>query len=217
MLSSIDGRIEGSVLGNVINAVDYEETGAKLKGDSWICGRTTMQMHFAEKKPFISKAGKSAGKLSVYIAQQAKSYAISVDTEGKLRWKSSDIDGDHLICVVSERAPADYLSYLEEKGISYIVSGKKAVNLCEAVTLLREMFGIKRLLLEGGGNINGGFLEAGLIDEISLLLVPGIDGRHDVPTVFDGMNPKLKSGIKLELNSVTKRKNGTLWLRYKII
>jgi riboflavin biosynthesis pyrimidine reductase len=34
---------------------------------------------------------------------------------------------------------------------------------------------IRRLLLEGGGHINGAFLQAGLVDEISLLLVPGVD------------------------------------------
>jgi hypothetical protein len=31
-----------------------------------------------------------------------------VDTLGKLRWLSGDLDGDHLVCVVSERVPADY-------------------------------------------------------------------------------------------------------------
>ncbi|MBS1857447.1 MAG: dihydrofolate reductase family protein [Acidobacteria bacterium] len=47
-------------------------------------------------------------------------------------------------------------------------------------------FGVRRLLLEGGGHINGAFLEAGLLDEVGLLIAPEIDGRHDVPAVFDG-------------------------------
>ena len=45
------------------------------------------------------------------------------------------------------------------------------------------------LLPEGGGHINGAFLEAGLVDELSLLIAPGIDGRHDIPAVFDGISP----------------------------
>ena len=216
MLSSIDGRIEGGVLNEVIPGGEYESTGAELKGNAWVCGRTTMQLHFAEKKLFASKTSKKAGPRPVHVARRARNYAISIDTHGKLRWADSDIDGDHLICVVSERAPEDYLAMLHAKDISYIVSGKQSVNLTKAVDLLGRYFGIKRLLLEGGGNINGAFLQEGLVDEVSLLVVPGIDGRHDIPTVFDGMNPKLTSAVRLKLTSITRRKKDTLWLRYEV-
>ncbi len=217
MLSSIDGRIDGSFLGNVIPGGDYEATGAKLRGNAWICGRTTMQLHFALKKPFVPRSGKPAGRRPVFVAKQAKSYAVAVDTTGRLAWRNGDVYGDHLICVVSERAAADYLETLRAKGISYIVAGRRSVDLTRAVGLLRKHFGIRRLLLEGGGNINGGFLQAGLIDELSLLLVPGVDGRREIPTVFDGMIPGRRRSDGMKLVSVTKRKGGTLWLRYKFV
>src|SRR3954453_22391116 len=54
---------------------------------------------------------------------RAKSYAVAVDTVGKLRWSSADIDGDHLISILSERVSAEYLAVLRDLGISYIVSG----------------------------------------------------------------------------------------------
>ena len=53
MLSSVDGKIDGASLEAVTPDGQYEKTGAILKGDAWICGRTTMQQHFAGKKPFI--------------------------------------------------------------------------------------------------------------------------------------------------------------------
>ncbi|HTY09624.1 MAG TPA: dihydrofolate reductase family protein [Bacteroidota bacterium] len=217
MLSSIDGRIDGKILDRVIARGEYETTGAELKGDAWICGRTTMQLHFADKRPFVSRSRKPSGPQPVFVATRAKSYAVAVDTTGKLRWSSNDIDGDHLVCIVSERAPLDYLTMLRGRKISYIVTGRSSVDLAKAVQLLHEHFGIKRLLLEGGGNINGAFLDAGLIDELSLLLVPGIDGRREIPTVFDGMNPKRRHGTALRLLSAAKRKGGTLWLRYQTI
>ena len=43
------------------------------------------------------------------------SYAISVDTLGKLRWASNDLDGDHLTCLLSEQVPEDYLSMLRSR------------------------------------------------------------------------------------------------------
>jgi riboflavin biosynthesis pyrimidine reductase len=216
MASSLDRKIDGSALSSVMADGEYEATGAKLKGDAWICGRTTMQQHFADKKPFVSKSRKPAGPRPVFVAQRAKSYAISVDTRGKLRWESDNLDGDHLICVVSEQAPKDYLDMLRERGISYVVSGKSTVDLKKAVAQLGKHFGIRTLLLEGGGHINGAFLQARLVDELSLLVAPGIDGRHEIPAVFDGVSPSKRKAVPLRLKSIEKRRRDTLWLRYKV-
>jgi riboflavin biosynthesis pyrimidine reductase len=85
------------------------------------------------------------------------------------------------------------------------------------VALLAEHFGIRRLLLEGGGHINGAFLQADLVDEVSLLLVPGIDGRHEIPAVFDGVNPAQKTAVPLKLKSIERREKDALWLRYEVV
>ena len=216
MLSSVDGRIDGDSLDAVMSADDYEAVAAQLGGNAWLCGRTTMELHFAEEAPFVSSTHTPAGPQPVFVARQAESYVISVDTLGKLRWASGDLDGEHLICVVSEAAPADYLAYLREKEISFIVAGEPAVDLARAMDLLGEHFGIRTLLLEGGGHINGAFLQAGLTDELSLLLVPGIDGRHDIPANFDGINPSQKTAVPLRLKSVEQRPGDTLWVRYTV-
>lgn len=215
MLSSVDGKIDGAALKGLTAAGEYEITGAQLNGDAWICGRTTMQRHFADPEPFVPSSPSPAGPQPVHVARRAQSYAIAVDTIGKLQWSSGDIDGDHLICIVSEQAPAAYAAMLQETGISYVVSGATEVDLAQAVNLLSEHFGIRRLLLEGGGHINGAFLEAGLVDELSLLIAPGIDGRHEIPAVFDGMNLSGGKAVPLRLKSVERRESDTLWLRYE--
>ena len=106
---------------------------------------------------------------------------------------------------------------LREKGISYIVSGKSSVDLANAVNRLGEHFGIRTLLLEGGGHINGAFLQADLVDEVSLLVVPGIDGRHDIPAVFDGVSPSRNTAVPLRLKSVEQRGRDALWIRYEMV
>jgi 2,5-diamino-6-(ribosylamino)-4(3H)-pyrimidinone 5'-phosphate reductase len=215
MLSSIDGRIDVASLKELTPAGEYEATGAQLNGDAWICGRRTMQQHFAEPQPFRAASDILAGPQPVYVARRAKSYAVAVDTVGKLRWSSADIDGDHLISVLSERVTAEYLAILRDLVISYIVSGHTVVDLAQAVNLLGEHFGIRTLLLEGGGHINGAFLEAGLVDELSLLIAPGVDGRHDIPAVFDGISPERSKAFPLRLKSVERREPDILWLRYE--
>src|SRR3954447_27022269 len=120
MLASVDGKIDGASLRAVTGEGEYEATGAKLNGDAWICGRATMQQHFAGEEPFVSTSNTPAGPQPTHVARKATSYAISVDTLGKLRWEGGDLAGDHLICVLSEQAPADYIAMLREKGISYV-------------------------------------------------------------------------------------------------
>jgi 2,5-diamino-6-(ribosylamino)-4(3H)-pyrimidinone 5'-phosphate reductase len=217
MMSTIDGRIDGEALRSLGELDDYEVTGEQLEGDAWICGRTTMQQHFADAEPFVSKTNRAAGPQPVHVAQRSDSYAISVDTTGKLKWSSSDIDGDHIICIVSERAADDYLSMLRDVGVSYIVAGSREVDLGKALGLLYEHFGIRKLLLEGGGHINGGFVEAGLVDEVSLLIGPGIDGRRGLPTVFDGMDASNQKAVPLRIKSVEQRENDVLWIRYEVV
>ena len=217
MASSVDGKIDGSSLRSVMRPGEYEALHSKLGGDAWICGRTTMQQHFAENEPFVSAMNTPAGPLPPYVARRSESYAICVDTKGKLRWSSNDLDGDHLICIVSERAPSDYLDMLRKQKISYVVSGSSSVDLAQAVMLLSEHFGIRTLLLEGGGHINGGFLEAALVDEVSLLLLPGIDGRHDIPAVFDGVADLQHAAVPLKLKSVERLASDALWIRYEVL
>ncbi len=215
MLSSVDGRIDGASLRGLTPEGEYDAAGAQLRGDAWICGRTTMQQHFADPEPFVPTSRAAAGPQPVHVARRANSYAVAVDTTGKLRWSSSDLEGDHLICVVSERVPMEYLAMLRNTRISYVVSGESAVDLALALDLLAEHFGIRRLLLEGGGHINGGFLEAGLVDELSLLIAPGIDGRHEIGAVFDGVSSRVGKAVPLKLKSVEIRESDTLWVRYE--
>ena len=60
-------------------------------------------------------------------------------------------------------------------------------------------------------------LEAGLVDEGSLLLLPGIDGRHDIPAVFDGVADSKHTSVPLKLKSVEQREGDALWIRYEVL
>ena len=58
----------------------------------------------------------------------------------------------------------------------------------------------------GGGAINAGFLDAGLLDEVSILLAPGIDGRGGMAAAFDGL-PLEREPFQLTLTGVTQSTN----------
>jgi len=74
---------------------------------------------------------------------------------------------------------------------------------------------VRTLMLEGGGRINGGLLDAGLVDEVSLLLVPVADGRIGAPALFD-VDVDDVTPHRLALEQVEQRSSGILWLRYRV-
>lgn len=176
IVASIDGRIDCQMV-DKISGNEYYDTLEKLNCPTLLEGRVTMEHYSASKEPFVANDPTPFGMTSVYKAVDSDAYMVAVDTRGKLKWPASEIDSVPLVCIVSEQVPQEYLEMLKSQGISYICTGSEAIDLQRAMEILYEEFGVKRMAVLGGGHINGGFLAAGLIDEVSLLLAPGIDGR----------------------------------------
>lgn len=214
MVASIDGRIDCSML-DKISGNEYYETLEKLDCPVQLEGRVTMEHYNAAKEPFIANDTTPFGMTSVYKAVDSKEYIVAVDTHGRLRWPAAEIDGVPLVCIVSEQVPQEYLEMLRNERISYICVGSDAIDLQAAMEILCTDFGVERLAVLGGGHINGGFLAAGLIDEVSLLLAPGIDGRKGQTALFDGIADIDRMPVRLALESVEQVGQGTLWIRYK--
>ena len=134
----------------------------------------------------------------------------------KLQYEDSHIGSLPLLVIVSEDAPKAYLDYLDGKGISWIAVGKHRIDLAKAMEILYDVFGVKRAVVTGGGHINGAFLQAGLLDEVSMQFNPGIDGRKGMAAAFDGINDPNFGPVKLTLTQVKQYDNGTVEMRYKV-
>ena len=87
--------------------------------------------------------------------------------------------------MLTEQVPDAHLEALRAEGLSYLFAGKQELDLSLLLETLNRELGVKRLLLEGGGKANGSFLRAGLVDELSLTIVPAVDGAKGAPHVFD--------------------------------
>ncbi|MCP3098421.1 RibD family protein [Myxococcus sp. K15C18031901] len=212
MAPSIDGRIITAPwkLPQTLYA-EYERTAKTFRADAWMIGRVSMEP-YAGKAPLPKRKVGPLQRRAFLAARDAGSYAIALDPSGRLRWRSNDIDGDHVVSVLTESVSDAYLSFLQSKGVSYVFGGRGEVNLRRVLEKLREAFGIERLLLEGGGKINGSFLAADLVDELSVLVAPVADGSVGTPTLFDaGPRPVAR---RLKLHSVRKRPGDLVWLRY---
>ncbi|RKI05850.1 RibD family protein, partial [Corallococcus praedator] len=177
MVSSIDGRIllEHWPEPGTAHA-EYERTADTFDADAWMCGRITMEDFAAQGRIPKPTPAAPLPRTDFIACKDADSHAIALDAHGKLNWESGDLDGDHLIVVLTESASDAHLAHLRERGVSYVFGGKHDIDFARALETLGQEFGIKTVLLEGGGGINGSLLAAGLIDEVSLLIHPTADG-----------------------------------------
>ena len=116
--------------------------------------------------------------------------------------------------ITGENAPKEYAEALRQQGISWIAAGKDETDLTQAVEILSKEFGVERLAVVGGGIINGAFLKAGLLDEVSVVVGAGIDGRKGMTAVFDGIDDPSFPTTILKLNSVERIGDNSVWLRY---
>ena len=218
MVASVDGRIatSGWPVGDAVRA-HYEKVHESYHADGWICGRVTME-------PFAKRLRRDAevnrehlgdAREDFVAAGEHASYAIAIDASGRLAWESNDIDGDHVVAVLSERVSNEYLAFLRARGVSYVLAGAREVDLRLALEKVSSLFAVKTLMLEGGGRINGGFLAAGAIDEVSLLIAPVADGRMGTPTLFD-VGGTDAPPHQLALEGVERLADDILWLRYRV-
>jgi riboflavin biosynthesis pyrimidine reductase len=223
MTSAVDGRIKSRRWKMAPPDRHYETIHNRLAGQAWMCGRVTMQGYADSAAPLARRPeddGVPVPRKDHVARTDARSFAVALDAHGRLDWGArNDIEGDHVIVALTESVPDSHLRALRAGGQSYVFAGRATVDFPLLLGKLRRQFGIERLLVEGGGRINGSMLRAGVVDELSLLLVPAVDGLTGTPAVFDidgGEADSLGSRCRLELLSHELLSGGIMWLRYRM-
>ncbi|QJD97907.1 RibD family protein [Mucilaginibacter robiniae] len=221
MMSTVDGKILSANWGDqeLIKTYSgfFEKYHETFESEAWMCGRITMEKDFSGgEKLELTQTEHPIARQPFIGNKEATSFAIAVDAHGKLGWKSNETGGDHIIEVLSEQVSDEYLNYLQQKGISYIFAGEKEVDFKSALSQLADLFPINTLMLEGGGHLNGSLLNDGLIDELSILILPIADGTPKSATTFEVSEYLQKRPASLlQLTEVKQLENDVIWLKYK--
>lgn len=214
MMTSLDGRIDCSMTSHLPGVQEYYNTLDSLDAPSRVSGRITAQLEMAQPGAFSSEVKTPLGEEAFSKKVNADGYEIVTDTHGTLLWDAAESEHPLLI-LTCESVSSDYLRYLDDLNISWIACGKNHIDLPRACEILAEEFGVKRMAAVGGGHINAAFLAAGLLDEVSILIGAGIDGREGMAAVFDGL-PNERPVTALRLQSVRQFESGAVWLRYGV-
>lgn len=212
MMMSLDGRIDCKMTES-LNGDEYYPILESLNIKNNINGKTTSLIEISSsKEKFKSNTYTKIDKETFYKVPSSKDYSIILDSKGELYYDSKE--ANYLI-ITSLNTSKEYLDYLKENNISYIVTGKDKIDLNKSLDILYNEFDVKECLLTGGGNINGGFLKENLIDDILILIGPGIDGRKNMTSVFDGLSSDSKV-TQLKLKNVKSYSSGAVLLKYSV-
>ena len=223
MLTSIDGKVTGKFLEDkkIEHLIgEYFRIHSEFNANGFACGKNTFLEGFVKdnnldlSKFKDEKVNKSEDFVYEKISE-CKFFAVCFDRKGSINWKKNTLEDDlpqyndsHIIQVLTENIKDEYLAHLKSIGVSYIICGKDDIDLDVCLEKLRLKFGIKVLLLEGGSLINGAFMKAGVIDEISLVQVPMSAEKDDKPLFYEG------NIQNFSLDTVKELKNG-VYMLYK--
>lgn len=220
MVSSVDGRTLNSRWrpdGKLAGAL-FERLHDELGGEAWLVGRVTGQ-EFAKGSAYPAVTNERFPREPWFARKDAKAYGVVLDAHGKIVWGRSEIGGDPIVAVLSETVSDAHLAGLRSEGVSYIFAGQADLDLGLTLEILNRELGITRLLLEGGGGANGAFLRAGLIDELSLVVCPTVDGAKGAPSVLDSGEVLTGPTAPVEAMTLESSKvldGGAVWLRYRL-
>ncbi|WP_125143385.1 dihydrofolate reductase family protein [Clostridium transplantifaecale] len=188
MMTTIDGKIVIDWDGNS----DYELVGEEYDrlisayGSAMGCGRATLQtdddVDFEKYKGVsVTYTDKAA------VLDQDTSLSVAFDRFGKLRPQSPHMEYGGMkqvvLEVLTEQVKPEFLAYLDDKKIPYLFAGKRDFEPELFLEKLKEDYHVDTFVLCGGAQINAEFMRHDLVDEISVVIGPAVDGNRNALTL----------------------------------
>lgn len=188
MYVSIDGKIDGPYGSDSSSRYYSDELFRLSNADA--NGRETIQMYAATGHPDLSKYNASHIDYEDWLPDiHSETWSVAFDRKGKDGWTKNYFAYNgyrmHAIEIVTKQVKKQYLAFLRSMKIPYIVSGDQEFNLDDVLVKLKKHYQINNLAVCGGSVIDGVFLRAHLVDEISLVVAPHVSGDKTKKAAFD--------------------------------
>ena len=136
---------------------------------------------------------------------------IIIDSYGRIPLNSKILKSAtkiKTIIVVTKQASTDTIEKIKKLGAHVIIIGSKLVNLKRVFKMLYGM-GYKKILVEGGGELNWSCLHDGIVNELIITIAPKVLGGRDAITLVEGRGySTISQAIKLKLTKIIQNKNG---------
>lgn len=184
MLISIDGNIQNDFHGHPDTSYAskiYEERNYSY-GQAIGIGRNTVD---DGRRPDLSSYNDAVVEYKDKVILDDCTYGIIFDRKGQMCWDGKyqeyeDIPKRRTLEILTEQASLQYLAYLDEMEIPYLLGGKVDLDLELVLHKLKRDYGIETMVLGGGATLNAAFFATDLVDEISLVIAPGVNGGRNM-------------------------------------
>ena len=144
---------------------------------------------------------------------------IIIDSKARIPLNSRIIDSSNkiqTIIAVTHNASSRKIKEIQKKGAQVLVYGNGKVNLRNLFQQLEKM-GLKKIIVEGGGEINWSVLKLGLVNELVVTISPVIIGGRDAKTLVEGKGfTNISDGIKMKLSNTIIQNKNEIVLFYKL-
>lgn len=212
MAMSMDGKIATKARGPVKLGSEYDSrrmAEIRAEHDVVVNGAGTFRAY-----PFpLSIEGEDLveQRRAKGLPEQPVSAVVSSDLKIPFGTKWEKATGVERWIFCGKNAPKAKQERFRRAGVRVIQSRGERPSPEE---ILREFekAGLRRVLVEGGGEFNASFLERGLVDRIHLTLVPILVGGKESPTFVEGKGFKKFPRFRLK---ECRNVDGELYLTYE--
>lgn len=226
MLATIDNKVTGYFMQKQETSVlrdYYFQMHNAFRADAFLFERSASEKHLISEQcdTLPEYSGAPIARSDSIVLPHLSTWAVIVDPTGSLLWKESTVqcsiscyNGAQLLVVLTEDVSDAYLSYLRERNISYLFCGQHTLNRNLMLRKLRLQVGVRTLLLEGSIALSRALVEDDLVDELSLIIAPCIEGPDGL-SAFD-LNEMGIASISHYHRASTSNINGHgIWMRYR--
>lgn len=221
IFSSLDGAITGSFMAAAESRAaqkQYGQTRGLFNCNAILYGTTTM-LDFCDGYVKNLPENMPAAREDYISPDAERPFVVAIDSHGRLAYSKNYLERhglkQHIIEALTENVPCSYINYLRNRNISYIFAGKNDLDCAICMEKLYKLFKIERLMIAGGGYIDWAFVDAGMIDELSIVLAPAADGEQKV-TVFERTEKSKNRAIGFSLKEAQRLDGDAVWLRYDV-
>ncbi len=212
---SLDGRIT-----NFPADLDlYYSLAAQWNPDAILFGSETVLAAVRDNPSLeVPKEHEELFRPAENAVPDPRPFLVIADSRGRVRCWDAIQKWPYMrdvLALCSSSTPPDYLSYLADRNIGTIVTGKVRIDLRSALEALNARYGVKVVRVDSGGTLNSVLLREGIVDEVSVMIHPVLAGGEAGPTIFNPLNTGMHDvSIPLWLQHSEVLEHGIIWARY---
>ncbi|ADC65418.1 2,5-diamino-6-hydroxy-4-(5-phosphoribosylamino)pyrimidine 1-reductase [Ferroglobus placidus DSM 10642] len=204
--ASVDGKIsnERRVQLRISSKEDMERVDKlRAESDAIMVGIGTV----LADNPKLTVKSDELRKKRVLEGKPENPLRVVVDSKARIPEDALILNDEaETLLAVSKKADLEKLKKLQEKAMIF-VAGEERVDLSELMEFLYHI-GVRKLMVEGGGELIASLFREGLVDEIYVYYGNVIIAGKNSPTIADGKS--LDEPAELELLEFKKLGGGIL-------